>query len=395
MERRPVLAHEISTEIGLETRVDTFFKRPMAMDVRQERLAQQLLNKPDESVAWLVGFETHLRNVPAISLMLEHNPRRGERKIMRTLRKVTLSAITTLAYNRTVEAMMPLLENGKSLCSELDAQTPYRIESPSVLSEEDEVYTGNAAAFIRGVSRLLGHGWSEALSHLKNPDDSYYPIWECFEAIHEHHMFYVGLKNFSAEQQCETTIEDNAFVALELLTHVRAEYANECESRGIKPSAYGAMYKALRSADALGQSASGTSAAIGKVIGTNRLARHLPAMETGSGKIITEHLAKKALLAQSRDPRFYRYNHVSLQEGPWPGARFCPAVPWLQSAEPRDQQAMQAFDRYLSSVRRQFAPQGQESQEYEPDLTLYIRSTLLLQIGALVGRETIFKDWPK
>jgi hypothetical protein len=174
------------------------------------------------------------------------------------------------------------------------------------------------------------------------------------------------------------------------------EYARECAVLGSEPSADGATLKAMRSADRIGWAASGNVESIGKEIATDPLVRDFMAIEASTMHELLENFAKRKSLVTglTRYPPIYGYNHPSLAEGPWPVGRFCPAVPWLEQPYPLGEKTPIArFDDYLTTFRQRFIPDALKHTSHEPDLTLFIRPTLLLQIAALVGHEAIFREW--
>ncbi len=172
------------------------------------------------------------------------------------------------------------------------------------------------------------------------------------------------------------------------------EYAEECATRGSKPSARGVTLSAIMSADRIGWSASANSKSIGRHITSNRLAGHFPEIEaTPVDALSTRFVNRKKLVAAARNaPHAFRYNHPSVAEGPWPVGRLCPAVPW-QMPLADGLASIERFDRYLTAFERRDWPDHLKDAPQELDGSLFSRVTLLLQIGAVVGHETIFKEW--
>lgn len=378
----------------LEKDIEAFFNRPMPIDVREERLAQRLLDKPHESLPWLVGFEDFLTGLPQYALMADSDPLRANR-FMRHIRKIPFQALSILVFNRVLAAILPSLESNQPLCPQPDKR-PYFLTFEKEIQHENIPFTGNAAAFLRCLRSMLHQGWDEVLAQITDPADEFYPVWECFQVAHGAQMAVrrklLLLKELSAEEQCYLIAEDNAFVALELLTNLRAEYAEECAEYGDQPSAYGATYKAIRSADELGWPSSGNVSSIGRVIGTERLALQFPEIEVCPHHDLAKGFAdrKRLVVPSLHNPRFYGYNHISLADGPWEIERFCPATSWLQSKRPEDLAHMERFDKYLAQFSQ---PEGTQNPAYDPNLLLNVRSTLLVSIAALVACETIFKEW--
>lgn len=355
----------------------------LRLDIREERLAQQLLDMPWEqgsqdllaaSTDLIGGYERELLGSTAIALMMDRNPVKAHQYVGHHVRKVPFAAMSALVYTQVLHNIVPLLENKEPLCSDPDLDR-FSIGLTSPAGEE--ILTGAKAAFMRCLVGILERGWDEAQETTQNDNTHPYNVlWECYEGA----QFFLGCsQRFEAkpafrDPQAQKVFisEDNASLALELLLHLGVQYIEDCSKTDQWPSTPGVTRQALRSADRLGWSSTGNRKSIASLIlaGGFEIDIDCPVKPT----------SKRLVVPVADTPRIYGFNHKSVAEGPWPYERLCPASMFLAMPTERDRDVLRRFYRIIH------APAD------EQDCPYFSRTTLLLQIASLVARETIFKN---
>ena len=367
---------------------------PIPLNVREERIAQNMLFDPRSSIDALIDYEQELLGMPHYAVMVKKRPQMAAKQIARHLRKTAFAAISNHAFTAVLHDIVPALEAGKPLCPEPNV-APFTI-SHSVPTKDNRPFTGAAATYLWATTDILSKGWNVIVDQLRQPDSPCAALWEAFEVAQQMCKYAQPFYTGSPYEQCMLIAQDNGITSLELLTHLRTDWAELSYAHGNIPTAENTTLWSLQNADTLGWGATANVNALGKFIHADRLSEIFTTLEevhpTEYPTMLAGHYKLMGTDDEAMCPRI-AYTHHSLQDGPWEHERFCPAPLTLVMPDPADQDIMRRFNDHCDRLLG-IEPVPAASEKLLEDRALMNRATVLLQIGSLVGRETIFSQWP-
>ncbi len=364
---------------------------PPNRSLAEEQYAQKMLLSPEHCADLRQEYTDSVLQSEQYQSMVEHDQPSALKWIARLQRKPVFAALVGHAVHNVMHEIVPFLEEGGELCRPREDRA-YELKDYEQTSDVSEI-TGTAANYLFSLLHHLDKGWQKVLVDADTPGHPCAYLMEELDGI-QTSLRSIDPNYITARESCHTNPRDNAIVTLELLTRSRIEYADATYQAHRVPSVAALTRQALHSADRLSWGTTASRAAVGIPMHTSRLSEHFSEIEAYDPTIPAQRIAERSnLICPYAENGEFGFAHKSLAEKPWDWARRCAALP-ITMPEEADRDIARRFQAYCYRYEQVNPAKAPDRQNMDEEWALVHPGQFVLQFGSLIGRETIFKDWP-